>query len=142
MRGVGKTTLGLIASTFLSRDFLDADRLFEQVFRCSVKDLVAEKGFAYFRDRESALLEQLLTVYGEGKVIVLGGGVVEREDNRRRLQEYARTRGPVIHVERDLEDVFAYLHNPNAKSTWATLEEGYRTGEFEAIRGNDFDSPS
>ncbi|ORY56199.1 type I 3-dehydroquinase-domain-containing protein [Leucosporidium creatinivorum] len=126
MRGVGKTTLGLIASTFLSRDFLDADRLFEQVFRCSVKDLVAEKGFAYFRERESALLEQLLTVHGEGKIIVLGGGVVEREDNRRRLQEYARTRGPVFHVERDLEEVFAYLHNPNAKSTWATLEEGYR----------------
>lgn len=133
MRGVGKTTLGLIASTFLSRDLIDADRLFEQVFRCSLKDLVAAKGFAYFRERESALLEQLLTVHGEGKVIVLGGGVVEREENRRRLLEYASTRGPVIHVERDLDEVFAYLHNSNTKSTWTTLEEGYRAGKITAI---------
>jgi shikimate kinase len=92
--------------------------------------MVVEKGWPYFRDREAALLEQLLSAHGEGKVIVLGGGIVEREENRIRLTEFARTRGPVIHVCRNPEDVFAYLRAPQKKSTWAVLEEGYRVGTF------------
>ncbi|KAL8279413.1 hypothetical protein RQP46_008225 [Phenoliferia psychrophenolica] len=127
MRGVGKTTLGVIMATYLSRPFIDADRLLERLFSVTVRDMVIEKGWDYFRDRETAVLQQLLRVQGQGHVIVLGGGVVERESNRLLLSEYARTQGPVINVSRQMGDVLAYLHRQATKSTWATFEEEGRT---------------
>ncbi|KAK4698260.1 hypothetical protein P7C70_g8021, partial [Phenoliferia sp. Uapishka_3] len=85
--------------------------------------MVADKGWDYFRDREAAVLEQLLTVQSRGEVIVLGGGVVERESNRDLLRQYARTKGPVIHISRHMEEVFAYLRRQATKSTWAAFEQ-------------------
>ncbi|KAL8281435.1 hypothetical protein RQP46_006119 [Phenoliferia psychrophenolica] len=123
MRGGGKTTLGVIMATYLSRPFIDADRLLERLFSITVRDMVLEKGWDYFRDREAAVLQQLLRVQGTGHVIVLGGGVVERESNRLLLSEYARTRGPVINVSRQMADVFAYSHRSATKSTWAAFDE-------------------
>lgn len=116
-------------ATYLSRPFIDADRLFERLFSVTVRDMVLEKGWDYFRDRETAVLQQLLRVQGKGHVIVLGGGVVEREANRALLSEYARNKGPVINVTRQMSDVFAYLHRQATKSTWATFEEEGRASE-------------
>ena len=120
-------------ATYLSRPFIDADRLLERLFSVTVRDMVVEKGWDLFRDRESAVLQQLLRGQAKGHVIVLGGGVVERESNRVMLREYAKTKGPVIHVSRQMGDVFAYLHRQGTKSTWAAFEEEGRVSEFPII---------
>lgn len=60
-------------------------------------------------------------------MIVLGGGVVERESNRKLLIDWAKTKGPIIHVCRQLEDVFFYLKSKQTKSTWGVFEEEYKT---------------
>lgn len=142
MRGVGKvrppsflparvrvltesmqTTLGIIIATYLSRPFIDADRVFERVFGSSIAALVQAHGWAYFREREAHVLQQLLRAKGRGQVIVLGGGVVETASNRELLREHTRNGGVVMHVSRPMEDVFQYLLRQGTKSTWAAFEE-------------------
>lgn len=119
----GQTTLGIIIATYLARPFVDADRLYERLFSVGIKDSVLESGWDLFRQRETAILEQLLRVQRRGQVIVLGGGVVESPANRELLRAYAASRGPVIHVSRPMEEVFAYLQRQGTKSTWAAFEE-------------------
>ncbi|GJN89460.1 hypothetical protein Rhopal_002446-T1 [Rhodotorula paludigena] len=126
MRGVGKTTIGLMLSGVLSRPFLDADRIFESAVGVPLKQFVDEHGFSAFRDRETLLLQQLVREHARGKVIALGGGVVEREENRRIIEQYAASRGPVIRILRDPNAVLAFLSAPaKDKSTWTDLQESY-----------------
>ncbi|GAA5994643.1 uncharacterized protein JCM10292_002186 [Rhodotorula paludigena] len=126
MRGVGKTTIGLMLSGILSRPFLDADRIFESAVGVPLKQFVDEHGFGAFRDRETLLLQQLVREHARGKVIALGGGVVEREENRRILEQYAASCGPVIRILRDPNAVLAFLSAPaKDKSTWTDLQESY-----------------
>lgn len=62
-RAAGKTTIGLIASTFLRRPLIDADKLFEKMYNCSIAESVAKEGFPLFRDREEHMLRKLLEKY-------------------------------------------------------------------------------
>ncbi|KAM0753959.1 SKI-domain-containing protein [Meredithblackwellia eburnea MCA 4105] len=123
MRGVGKTTLGLMLATYLNRPFIDADRVFERIFSTTIKDVIPKHGWEYFRNGESAILKNLLRMQGKGAVIALGGGVVELEENRALLMEWSRMRKPCIHVCRNFGDVVSYLHRQGTKSTWAPFVE-------------------
>lgn len=107
MRGSGKTYLGEIASVSLNRRFLDADVLFEERHGV-LRDYVAEHGWAEFRGRESELLAELIDKYAYGNVVALGGGVVEAESNRALLKRYAMSKGPVVHMVRDLGELVSF----------------------------------
>ncbi|KAH8927754.1 SKI-domain-containing protein [Atractiella rhizophila] len=118
MRGVGKTTLGLIAATSLSRPFIDADALFSSKNKTTISAYVAENGWERFRDEETGILEGLLDKCGTGYVVACGGGVVERERNRELLKEFGRSGGTVIHVRRDEGEVVKYLVSEKTRPLW------------------------
>jgi shikimate kinase len=84
---VGKSAVGRNLAKKLKRRFLDLDRVVEKGEGMKVRDIFAQKGQPYFRQREKEALAQVLQ-HG-GQVIATGGGVIMDEDNLRLLRERA-----------------------------------------------------
>ncbi|KAF7313827.1 Pentafunctional AROM polypeptide [Mycena chlorophos] len=109
MRGSGKTFTGQIAASALSWTCLDADQYFEEKHPIGVREFVQQHGWPAFRDAETAILKELVAAHPTNYVISLGGGIVETPAARDLLREYGRTKGPVVHIMRPIEEVVEYL---------------------------------
>ncbi|KAH8923017.1 Pentafunctional AroM protein [Atractiella rhizophila] len=110
MRGAGKTTVGRLGAAALRRPFVDADQYFEDKLM-NVREFVKLHGWKEFRVQEVRLLKECLSIMGKGHVISLGGGVVESEEARRILINYATRFGPVVHVRRDIGEIIDFLNS-------------------------------
>jgi shikimate kinase len=84
---VGKSAVGRTLAKRLKRRFLDLDRLIEKAEGMKVRDIFAQKGQPYFRQREKEALAQVLQCGGQ--VIATGGGVILDEDNLKLLRDRA-----------------------------------------------------
>nr|GAT58910.1 predicted protein [Mycena chlorophos] len=109
MRGSGKTFTAQIAASTLSWTCLDADQYFEEKHPIGVREFVQQYGWPAFRDAEMAILKELVAAHPTNYVISLGGGVVETPAARDLLREYGRTKGPVVHIMRPIDEVVEYL---------------------------------
>lgn len=140
-----QTTLGLIASTALSRRFIDADSVFKTVTSQSVAEFVRANGWPAFRAKESSILRSILNRYPRDAVISCGGGIVESSEAREFLRA-SRATSPVILVLREKEEVLKGLVeasnasnpdgnlNPVSSHSHAT-GSGLGTGSVEANNG-------
>lgn len=97
----GKTTVGRQLARRLDMPFFDCDEAIGAAAGCSVSDIFACRGEAYFRELEHRTLETLCCK--EGCVIATGGGAVLREDNRLLL----RCSGMVFWLDRPLVDIMS-----------------------------------
>ena len=79
----GKTEVGRLLACRLGRPFVDTDGLVETAARCSVAQIFAGDGEAYFRRLERDAVEEACAV--PDAVIATGGGTLLDPDNRRRL---------------------------------------------------------
>ncbi|GMT42315.1 MAG: hypothetical protein IEMM0002_0726 [bacterium] len=74
----GKTRIGKFLGKKLGMDFLDIDRLIEDVYaqngrkRCTVRTIYKKFGSGYFQDVEAKALEK--AIKAKGAVLSLGGG--------------------------------------------------------------------
>ena len=84
LMGAGKTTFGRRVAASLEKPFIDCDMELERRLGCTISEIFEKEGEASFRDREQALLAEL--VLREGIVLGTGGGAVLREANREQLQ--------------------------------------------------------
>jgi shikimate kinase len=84
---VGKSAVGRVLARRLKRRFVDLDKIIEKTEGMKVKDIFAQKGEAYFREREKHALAEVLN--NANQVIATGGGAVIDEENLRLLQEKA-----------------------------------------------------
>jgi shikimate kinase len=84
---VGKSAVGRTLAKRLKRRFLDLDRVIEKAEGMKVRDIFAQKGQPYFRQREKEALAQVLQ--RGGQVIATGGGVILDEDNLKLLRDRA-----------------------------------------------------
>ena len=87
MPGCGKSTVGRVLAAE-GYTFIDTDAEVEARCGCTIRDLIATKGAAYFRDLESAVIRDLSTE--GGRVIATGGGAVLRAENVRHLKRNGR----------------------------------------------------
>lgn len=95
MRSAGKTTLGRLAAEHLKGTFVDADDVFTEEHKATPKEFVAQNGWDAFRNEESLILQSLLkrarrasSDFSHPRVVVsLGGGIVDRPENRKLLVE-------------------------------------------------------
>lgn len=97
----GKTTVGRQLARRLDMPFFDCDEAIGAAAGCSVSDIFARHGEAYFRELEHRTLETLCRK--ESCVIATGGGAVLREDNRLLL----RCSGTVFWLDRPLADIMS-----------------------------------
>ncbi|KAJ3163934.1 3-dehydroquinate dehydratase (3-dehydroquinase) [Geranomyces variabilis] len=116
MRGAGKTHAGKAAARALKREFIDMDHYLEKSLATTIPKFIADKGWPEFRRQETEYLKEALEKHPRGAIIACGGGIVETPEARTVLQQWASvhgtsgaSRGFVVHVKRDIQDVSAYL---------------------------------
>ena len=90
--GAGKTTLGKQIARQLGREFYDSDHEICTRTGVSVPTIFELEGEQGFRERESAVIDELSS--RSNIVLATGGGAVMREENRQKL----RTRGIVVYL--------------------------------------------
>ncbi|KAL1960863.1 hypothetical protein VTO42DRAFT_5846 [Malbranchea cinnamomea] len=109
MRGAGKTTSGLWISRALNRPFIDLDSELEATENMTIPDMIKQRGWEGFRAAELALLKRMMTEKPLGYVFACGGGVVEIPEARELLINYHKTKGHVLLVMRDIQEVMDFL---------------------------------
>ncbi|WP_421707726.1 shikimate kinase [Algihabitans sp.] len=80
LMGAGKSCIGRRLAQRLGRRFVDADTEIEKAAGCSISDIFAEHGEAYFRSGEKRVISRLLQT--PGQVIATGGGAFMDPDTR------------------------------------------------------------
>lgn len=108
--GSGKTTVGIRLSYRLRRPVEDTDRLIERREGLRISEIFAEKGEAYFRERETELLREL----GARKypcVYSVGGGTPVNPENRALLKGL----GTVVYLRVRPETVYERLRGDTTR---------------------------
>ncbi len=77
--GAGKSTIGRLLADELGLDFRDADREIEERSGVDIPWIFDKEGEPGFRERETAMLEELSQL--SGVLVSTGGGVVGRPEN-------------------------------------------------------------
>ena len=146
--GSGKSSTGVALSYRLQRTVLDTDKLIEKQEGRSISEIFRKEGEAYFRERETALLNTLLRELKKEKakqIFSTGGGMPLREENRALLSEL----GTVVYLSVSPETVYERLKgdttrpllqgdNPlqKIKTLLAEREEFYRQAADMVIRSD------
>jgi len=99
MPGCGKSTIGKQISDTLEKTFVDADAELENIYGCRIPEIFAQEGESGFREKETAVLEQLGK--RSGMVIATGGGCVTRKQNYLSLHQNGR----IFWLKRDLRQL-------------------------------------
>lgn len=83
--GAGKTAVGQALARLLGVPFIDSDDEIERAANMTVAEIFARDGEAFFRGRESQILDRLLA--GPPAVLSTGGGAFLAEANRRMIHD-------------------------------------------------------
>jgi shikimate kinase len=82
--GAGKSTIGRVLAAELRLSFRDSDKVIEDRTGADIPWIFDMEGEEGFRDRESAVLEELSK--GQDVVIATGGGIILRPQNRNAMK--------------------------------------------------------
>lgn len=103
--GAGKSTLARTLGTMFGRRFCDTDRLVIARTGSSIKKIFADKGEAYFRERETSVIESLSLE--RSLLVSCGGGVIVRPEN----VELMRAMGHVVFLDISVDGALAHITN-------------------------------
>jgi shikimate kinase len=101
-RGSGKTTVGRRLADRLGLGFVDLDDRIVAAAGKTIRAIFAEKGESAFRDLESRALAEALAESAGQSVVSLGGGAIERAENRRVLRDSGRR---VVYLRCEVEEL-------------------------------------
>lgn len=99
MPGCGKTTIGKLLAKKLNMEFKDSDKVFTENICPNISKYFAGYGEDSFRCEETKILRQLSKT--DNCIIATGGGVVERTENKKILQDS----GIVVFINRSPENI-------------------------------------
>ncbi len=106
MPASGKTTVAKALKKILENYILvDTDEKIIQNENMSINDIFACNGEKYFRQRETEILQKILT--GENQIISTGGGIVKSNENIKLLKE----KSTVIYLKTNLETLVHRAEN-------------------------------
>lgn len=83
--GAGKSTVGKLLADILQRPFSDTDFMIEARCGKSIAAIFADRGEAFFREKEKDIVAEIARATGH--VVALGGGSVVDACNRRIIEE-------------------------------------------------------
>jgi shikimate kinase len=109
-RGTGKTTVGQLLARDLARPAVDLDARIETGAGCSIREIFASEGESGFRDRESAILNEVATE--TPSVVATGGGIILREANR----DLLRRTGFVVWLQAPAEVIWERIRADSSTS--------------------------
>jgi len=115
MRGAGKTHLGESAARALGWECVDLDHLYVERHG-AIMTAVEQHGWPVFREREAALLVDVLRSRPQRTVIATGGGIVETAAARAVLAAH----WPVVQALKPIEDIEAYLSSDGSRPDLGT----------------------
>nr|WP_298125662.1 shikimate kinase [uncultured Pseudoxanthomonas sp.] len=95
--GAGKTSIGKRVAERFGLVFVDSDQAIVDRTGASIATLFEHVGEAGFREREKAVLRELLA--GGGRLVSTGGGAVLDADNRIQMKQ----RGYVVYLQVSVE---------------------------------------
>ncbi|CAI6299666.1 unnamed protein product [Periconia digitata] len=107
IRGTGRSTLALVASTSLRFNLVDSEKIFHAKHGQTRTAYVAAHGSDEYRRQEVELLRSILTQHPKRAVIICGSGSVEGSGQE--LVRNFATSHPVIFILRDAGDISRYL---------------------------------
>jgi shikimate kinase len=85
-RGTGKSTVGRIIAARLGRELLSTDAEIVKRAQCTIPEIVAKKGWDYFRDLESDVCKELA---GRDQLVIdTGGGAILCAQNVEALKKH------------------------------------------------------
>ena len=134
MRGAGKTTAGRWAAPVLDWPFIDLDEELERTAGISVMDMVKSQGWDAFRKAEHETLLRVMKEKPTRYIFACGGGIVEREENRKALIDWQQDAGIVLLVSRPIKKIVEYLEQDKTRpayvddmlGVWTWREPWYR----------------
>lgn len=97
MMGAGKTAVGRALAARLSIPFLDSDAEIVQAANMSIAEIFARDGEAFFREKETQVIQRLLDT--QRCVLSTGGGAFLSDVNRRHIHEM----GVSVWLDADLD---------------------------------------
>ena len=97
--GAGKSTIGRVLAAELHLGFRDSDKVIEDRTGADIPWIFDMEGEEGFRDRESAVLDELSN--GQDLVIATGGGIILRSHNR----EIMKASGYVCYLTASIEQL-------------------------------------
>lgn len=116
MMGSGKTAIGRALATRLSCGFVDSDAAIEEAAKCSIAEIFARDGEAFFRDRESEVLSRLLEA--GPRVVSTGGGAYLAARNRAAIAE----RGVALWLDADLDLLWERVRHKSTRPLLRTAD--------------------
>lgn len=116
-RGAGKTALARILAEKLQMELYTIDKLIEENEGKKIREIVSEKGWKYFREIESKIIEQISEK--DNSVIDTGGGAIENPSNIENLKK----NGYIVYVQASLKDIKQrILNDPDRPKLNPTLD--------------------
>lgn len=82
--GVGKSTIGRLLAQVIGYEFKDTDHVIEERSGADIPWIFDIEGEAGFRERETAVLRDLIAE--PGLVLATGGGIITQAENRELLE--------------------------------------------------------
>jgi shikimate kinase len=126
--GAGKTTVGKQLAEFFRMDFVDSDHEIQRRTGVDIPTIFEFEGEEGFRQRESAVIDELTA--REGVVLATGGGVIMREHNRKLLS----ARGIVVYLYCSVRQQFERTHRDKNRPLLSTSDPMSTLKELMAVR--------
>lgn len=123
--GSGKSTIGEKTARSLGIEFLDTDALIEAQEEMTISELFAQKGEAYFRQKETQVIQDL-SKESKKMVLATGGGLPMKEENQALLKEL----GTVVYLKASVNTLVERLQED---TTRPLLREGDLRKKIETM---------
>lgn len=107
--GAGKTTVGEILAKKLGVNFLDTDKIIENMQELSVKSIFQNYGERYFRIEETRVIKELCNK--THSIIALGGGALDFCENVKII----KCSGKLIFLDVNFETALVRLKNDTTR---------------------------
>jgi len=126
--GAGKTTIGRRLARKLDYEFVDCDRVLEQRTGVDIPLIFEFEGEEGFRNRESALLDEL--TQKQRVVLATGGGAVLRPENRAHLL----CRGFVVYLQTSVAEQLRRTQHDTNRPLLQTPDRRAKLEELRQVR--------
>ncbi len=120
MMGAGKSAVGMELARLLRVPFLDSDAEIERAANCTVAEIFARDGEAFFREKEAQVIGRLLAA--APGVLSVGGGAYLCPATRALIRE----KGVAVWLKADLDLLWSRVRRKDTRPLLRTADP-YRT---------------